>query len=813
VSILIDWCDRIVAGVAAGLVASAAWGQAPVSPRVIARPDRVPVAPCVEAGSEKPGFDDHDGCGKAAALRTRASASASGEDCVHEAGHSPSGGGGPGLREAYAETDVLHNRIDIEIVPSSQTITGSNTFTIRSLVNGLSQFTFRLRSNFTVTGAVVNGTTPVSVTQLSTTTKRAALDRAYNAGETFTLQVSFTGVAVSRGFGSIEFTTQNGNPLVTTLSEAYYAYTWWPCKDGDVGEPGDNGEKATFEIFVTAPATMRTVSNGLLQGMDVLTGSRRRYRWATAYPMSTYLACFASTNYNTWTRTYTYPLPGGGAGSMPVEFNIYPASDTPSNRAAWEKCLDMLEAYRPIYGEYPFINEKYGIYQFNFSGGMEHQTNTGQGTFDESVTAHELGHQWWGDNVTCRTWSDIWLNEGFATYSEALWIERRPGSSGLPALLNAMAARRPTAVSDSVYCYDTTNMNRIFSTNYSYRKGAWVLHMLRHVLGDAVFFDALAQYRAAFQGSAATTADFAAAVSAAAGRDMGWFFDPWVMQPGAPAYAYGTQGVTVNGRHYLKVRLRQTQSASYPTYTMPIDVRALTTAGGYYYTLWNNARTEHYVVPVPAPASGLVFDEDSRVLWTAAVAEAFVPGPPVVVQTVPPPGASVSVGSAGAVTIYFSDPVAAAPGDFSISGPGGAVPFAFAPDAGANAVTLTPASALPAGVYTVAVQPTVTAGGVALDGEVASPADPASLPSGDGQPGGAAVFSFSVVAPPSCPADWDHNGAVNPADVAAFINDWLASTSLGTLTADFDLSGAVNPADVAAFVNAWAEAVASGAGC
>ena len=135
---------------------------------------------------------------------------------------------------------------------------------------------------------------------------------------------------------------------------------------------------------------------------------------------------------------------------------------------------------------------------------------TGQGGVSESLTAHELSHQWWGDDVTCRTWNDIWLNEGFATFSECVWEENKTGTPIPLSYKNCILTRKPSNVGGSVYVYDTTDPNRIFSSTYSYKKGAWVLHQLRGVVGDTMFYDILAAHRAAHQGSAATTDDFVA---------------------------------------------------------------------------------------------------------------------------------------------------------------------------------------------------------------------------------------------------------------------------------------------------------------
>ncbi len=734
------------------------------------------------------------GCGKSHALMLRARAGLP----IHEPASF-------GAREAPDHTDVLSNNVDFEINTAADTIVGSNTIRVRSLVNGLTQFTFMLRTQYSAT-VTLNGSTPASATTpVSGSYGRVVtLDRPYNVNEEFTVRIAYSGTAVSRGFGSIEFGSQNGVPLVSTLSEAYFAATWMPVKDGDFGQPGDNGDKATWKIAVTAPDTLNTVCNGLLVGVDTLSGGRKKYRWETNYPMATYLAHFSTTNYTNWEIPYTYPLEGGGTGTMPVRFSLYPASDTPSNRAAWEIVVPMLATFRPLFGEYPFINERYGIYQFPFGGGMEHQTSTGQGTFDEGVTAHELGHQWWGDDVTCKTWNHIWLNEGFATYAAALWFEHKPGSTGLPALHAEMAQSRPSNVNDSVYVYNTTDMGRIFSGTYSYNKGAWVLHMLRHAVGDAAFFQILADYRAAFRGGAATTEDFASVVSSVTGENYDRYFDQWIYQIGAPSYQFGWQNATVNGKRYTRLRVEQVQNTSWGVdscFQMPIDVRVDRSGGPVRTVVGNTARVQHFLIPLPgtAVASGVTLDESTWILEVGKAGEAYVAGPPKVVEAAPSPGSvAADTDPTNRIELWFSDNVAATAAAFGISGPDGPVAFTFAYTGAQQKASLTFAQPLPAGEYTVTVQPSVTANGLALDGEIADPLAPASLPSGNGLAGGAASFRFTIMPTvPPCPADRDGDADVDSDDIVIFFGTFEEGT------ADFDSDGDTDSDDIIIFFTHW----------
>ncbi len=742
-------------------------------------------------------------CGKAEAMLSMFRAGLSPD------GTSPNTGfGGYGPREAATATDVTNYNLDFEIFPGTRTITGTSIMTVRATEDGVSQFTFVLSDTFTITSITCNGVPLGNVAIANGYQRRVSLDRTYNTNEVFTFRVSYTGVASGSGFGSITWGTQGGQNLVYSLSQPYYAGTWWATKDAPIGGPGDMIDKATVQVAITAPSTMVSLSNGLLQGTDTLSGSRKRYRWATNYPTAPYLVFFASTNYNQWTKNYNYTKPDGTAGSMPVQFALYPGSDNTSNRAAWEKCINMIAAFKPVYGEYPFINEKYGMYQFGFSGGMEHQTFTGQGGFWEDVTAHELGHQWWGDNVTCRFWNDIWLNEGFATFSEALWEERKPGSTGLPAYLTAMAARRPSnlGVDRAVYVTNTASEGAIFSTDSSYRKGAWVVHMLRRIMGDTTFFNTLAAYRAMYSGSAATTDDFRAVCEAVSGLPLERYFDQWVYTRGTPAYNYGFTTRTVNGKNYVKVSLRQTQDVTMPIYQMPLDIRVTRTGGSTNFVINNDQATSGYVLPMGTTTgtSAIAIDPDGWVLTKSKTSETYVNTAPVLVEASPNIGASLEAATVSSVSLWFSDPVTLGAGAFTVLRNGTTpVTFTTTNTPSQNKVTLNFAAPLPGGTYTIIANAAqVTASGIALDGETPGGALKSglvnSLPSGNGTPGGDATISF-VINGPACDADFNDDGFVDFTDFDSFVTSFEA----GDTAADFNADGFIDFTDFDSFVSAF----------
>jgi aminopeptidase N len=632
------------------------------------------------------------------------------------------------------QTDVLHYRLDFEIDPAAEYLDGGNTMTVRTVVDEVAVFRFWLHVAMSITDIRVDDRV-AAWRRLDTEVIEVELGRSFARNETFELEVFYEGSPVTSGWMSIVFGNQRGIPVVSTLSEPWFSYTWWPVKE-------DSRDKATGELLITVPDDLTVVSNGVLEGVESAGTGKHRYHWSTDYPMSPYLFAFSATRYNTFSDSYLHPM-----GSMPVEFFVYPDSDTPSNRAAWRLTVDMLATFGGLYGLYPFIDEKYAIYQFPWGGGMEHQTATGQGGFWEDLTAHELAHQWWGDMVTCATWSDIWLNEGFATYSEALWLEFKSGVSNPYALREAMSRRRPYRLDGTVYVHDPSNVSRIFSSDYSYRKGAWVLHMLRGVVGDQVFFATLEAYRDRYEYRTATTDDFRQVAEEVWGSDLRWFFDQWVYGGGAPAYRYGWREHEVDGQRYLEVSLAQTQDES--AFEMPLTIETIELGEGHRHTVWNDERNEHYLIPVSAPVDAVSLDPDASVLARSKTVVAFTEGPPRIV------GAGIALdrrahpGTARSIEVSFHEDVIVDDSHFVLRrADGAAIDLSVSYDPATYTATLVSSEALGFGSLELTVDDAIVdvAAGLALDGEIDASNGRAKLPSGDGVAGGDAVIEFDITA-------------------------------------------------------------------
>ncbi|MEQ8522929.1 MAG: M1 family aminopeptidase, partial [Vicingaceae bacterium] len=220
-----------------------------------------------------------------------------------------------------------------------------------------------------------------------------------------------------------------------------------------------------------------------------------------------------------------------------VNFIYNNPATLPNFKSEIDKTADMLEVFSEKYGMYPFYQEKYGHCMAPFSGGMEHQTMTTQGFFFTDLTSHELGHQWFGDHITCGSWADIWINEGFASYSEYVYIEEKEPGRG-PSWLDDTESSALFSPTGSIHVDDTTNVGRIFSSSLSYNKGAFLLHMLRYEIdNDFLFFQGLRDYLQQYGGGTALGTDFLSIMKSSTGRpDLDVYFNQYYFGEGYPLY-------------------------------------------------------------------------------------------------------------------------------------------------------------------------------------------------------------------------------------------------------------------------------------
>lgn len=380
-----------------------------------------------------------------------------------------------------------------------------------------------------------------------------------NANTLDSISIWYHGVPGNTGFGSFIQSTHAGTPVMWTLSEAYGSRDWWPCRN-NMDDKADS-----VDVFITHPSAYKAASNGLLQSATDLGNGMTTTHWKHRYPIASYLVCMAVTNYSVFNNSVQL-----GAVTLPMVSYVYP-ENLAEFQANTPNVLEALQFYHNTFGDYPFIKEKYGHVQFGWGGGMEHQTSTFLISSDESLMAHELGHQWFGDKITCASWEDVWLNEGFATYVANLEMQRKYPDYGIPhrlLLLNNITA----LPYGTVKVDDTTNVGRIFDGRLSYNKGGHLLFMLQQILGDKVFFDALRQYQhdpAVIYGNAHTS-DLKRNLEQISGRDLTYFFDQWYTGQGYPSY--NVQWSTI-GSGTVSIKMNQvTSHVSVPFFKLPVPL-------------------------------------------------------------------------------------------------------------------------------------------------------------------------------------------------------------------------------------------------
>lgn len=456
-----------------------------------------------------------------------------------------------------APFNVLHYELNLRINPTNEYLVGVLIASLE-FTSPTQSFHFDLDNQLQVEDVDISEITGEQYIHESDSIK-IQLPNQVSVGSIYHVVISYAGNPNRGGDRSITFTNRSGQPHIWTLSQPYGARQWWPCYD----HPSQKAD--SIDLFITVPKPLKVASNGIRVALEDL-GNDTRTHWKHRYPVSPYLVSLAIAHYQEFEMDYT----DENGDQFPIQdfiFNDFNPSNLNEQLSYTKNCFDVFTHH---FGSYPFKNEKYGHAMFNWGGGMEHQTMSSMIGFSKGLVAHELAHQWFGDAITCASWKDIWFNEGFATYSQALMIEAESGEEGLKSWRENTISDITRQADGSVYVADSffndisgqVSISRMFDYRLTYQKAAFVIHQIRRKLGDEQFFDALKTLmQSSYLYKSISTEEFRDFLTNFSGTDFTTFFESWVFAEGHPIYTIGIEDLNAVGNSQIQVSLDQQNSA------------------------------------------------------------------------------------------------------------------------------------------------------------------------------------------------------------------------------------------------------------
>ncbi len=516
--------------------------------------------------------------------------------CSHA--HFPINYSATGIGDSY---DMRYQRLEWTVDPAKFYISGIITTYFVPMHSKVSTLSFDLTKSLIVDSVIIhqqNQTFTHKDNVLSIT-----LDKVLQPNQLDSVQIVYHGEPFKSGFGTFTKSTHKGIPIIWTLSEPYGAKDWWPCKQ-DLTDKVDS-----IDILITAPKQYKAASNGVLLS-EIENGEQKTTHWAHKHAIAAYLIAFAVTEY----EVYTEYAQVSETQKVPIINYVYPER-AKKTRKQTKNLIPIMELYSRLFMPYPFADEKYGHAQFGWGGGMEHQTMSFMGSFSISLMAHELAHQWFGDYITCGSWQDIWLNEGFAVYLEGLAIEHGYNPYNNWSTWKKGQIRSVTSKNGgSLFVNDTSSVWGIFNSRLTYNKGSMVLHMIRWELGDSLFFKALQNYLAdpKLAHKYAYTKDLRQHFEAVSNRNLKGFFDNWVYQEGFPIY---TINYEQNNDNILHLSIQQTQShPSVNCFQMHLPIQVKGNGQDSLLRIENNKNMQEYFIPLDFEINEFVFDPESWIV-------------------------------------------------------------------------------------------------------------------------------------------------------------------------------------------------------
>ncbi len=522
------------------------------------------------------------------------------------------------LQDLY---DVLHYNLAVQVDPIYGWIAGTVTVIFQAQEQSVNRFVLDFVDEMNVSVMDITYPYPGHVSFLHSNDQiTARLAIPIEPWQIGIIKVQFWGQPAPDGlFGYRVDLNDAGDRVVATVSEPWSARSWWPCKD-------DPRDKATVATHINVPTGMTAVSNGVFTGV-----SNRTFSYAESLPISTYLVSLAVADYTELQESYS-----GSAGQIDLHHYVFPdlVEDAQADFAILPEMLDFCG---DLFGPYPFTNQPYGMVLCQWDEAMEHPTAvtygnvliTGDGQFD-TILVHELSHMWFGNLITPVDWTHIWLNEGFATYTEALWAEHQYGPSGLTSFMNShrwgLGYPDDAVIRDSSSSYPPYYFRAI-----SYHKGAWILHMLRRMLGDEDFFASIRTYldNPALRYGNAHSDDFQQACEDVTGQDLQWFFDQWLYRTTHPIYELDWNNDWQDGVNQFRIHLRQVQVPDLvrgdEPYRVPVEFLLWGSGVNTTITVMNDQLDQEFVINVDGDVTQLYLDPGRWLLCQMAEVKSAPP--------------------------------------------------------------------------------------------------------------------------------------------------------------------------------------------
>lgn len=501
--------------------------------------------------------------------------------------------------------DINYLKLDLTVSPNTTFISGSCSYKMTA-TQPVDTFAIEFMDNMTLDSVFINNT--------SRSFTRSG-DHIYIAfatplaqGSSFTARFVYSGSVLQ---GLAYGVDTSGLVFAATLSESFQARHWFPAKQLL------NDKIDSVDTWLTTTSPNMAGSNGLLKAVVTLPGGMVQYRWSTHYPMSYYMPCFAVANYMEY-RNYAKPAAMNGDSILIQHYIVNSPSFFNAYKSVLDKTPVYIEKFSELFGLYPFANEKYGHLHARIGGGMEHQTMSTMSSFNTTLVGHELCHQWFGDNVTCGSWQDIWLNEGFATFGENLLREYYPQFYTTTAAQEMLNYHNDvmSQTGGSVYIPASSayNEGRIFSGRLTYNKGAAVIRNLRFEMqSDSLFFTTLKTYQNTYRGSFAVTNDFKAVAEQVCGRSFTDFFNQWIYGEGYPTYnvTYGKLGSDT-----LLLHIDQTTSmpSVTPLFKGVMEYKIVSPQGDTVVLVNHTANSEDFKIPYTKTPTDVVVDPNNWVI-------------------------------------------------------------------------------------------------------------------------------------------------------------------------------------------------------